>query len=605
MDTDQLSKLAQKMKAANEKDIEKAQRNVQGAGKSGFVSVKRYFPGLITFYIDYKRYPDAIDLVNKYLRLSGLQYRVKDVRGLKGVFNCSSSIFKLPMFCSTVDQWDKAVERLRERQKKKMRKIFAGCLMAFFAILLFSAYTHSMYASFEMKKNETGNINKTIAALDISIPFIGKAKLLEEFYTIYFKQLVTGPQYLDMYDYNLFKQSIIENERLKEKISAWKLSGPTRATFLNTIAKVNLGLQGRVLKQEKDYQQASMFFMKALNENDVVEDIFGNDFINSQIALLNAEVNMPLEEIKTFMKSELKEGNFNTYMAYGDLFKMLAPPNATNPEFIEYYGEAEANYREAVDIEPENVWVHIRIGHLLRDKFTLTGNETFYQMAEEEYLTAKELSVQQGLLPLGALISLGHLHKDKFYRTGDKQELQEGIRFYESALELDSNNIVAFYNLGGIYLREKELELAISYFEKILAINDKFVDSNFRLGNAYYLTFKETLNSTDLEKGKFYFRQQLEQDKQYGVTDFLERGGIQGYGQVIDQYAAMIKALKNDQKNVPLIQRARHILIEAYLRRNEQRDIKAAFEEFQKIKDTLSPQDAESILSRIQARNIG
>ena len=314
---------------------------------------------------------------------------------------------------------------------------------------------------------------------------------------------------------------------------------------------------------------------------------------------------MPLEEIKTFMKSELKEGNFNTYMAYGDLFKMLAPPNATNPEFIEYYGEAEANYREAVDIEPENVWVHIRIGHLLRDKFTLTGNETFYQMAEEEYLTAKELSVQQGLLPLGALISLGHLHKDKFYRTGDKQELQEGIRFYESALELDSNNIVAFYNLGGIYLREKELELAISYFEKILAINDKFVDSNFRLGNAYYLTFKETLNSTDLEKGKFYFRQQLEQDKQYGVTDFLERGGIQGYGQVIDQYAAMIKALKNDQKNVPLIQRARHILIEAYLRRNEQRDIKAAFEEFQKIKDTLSPQDAESILSRIQARNIG
>ncbi|MBI2577037.1 hypothetical protein HYV84_07525 [Candidatus Woesearchaeota archaeon] len=604
MQTDQLSKIAQKMRAANEKDIEKAQRKVQGAVQSGFHSVKKYFPGLITFYIDYKRYPDAIELANRYLRLSGLNHRVKDTRGLKKLFNCRPGIFKLPMFCGSVDDWEKAVMRLKEIRRKNIQKVVACFLSIVFGIFLFSAYTHSQYSSFDVKKNDTANLYGNIGVLEGSLPFWGKSILLEEYYGLYFKQLVTGPQYLDMYDYNLFKKSISDNEKLVEKIQSWKLSDETRDRFLNTIAKVNFGLQGRILKQEKDYQQASMFFMKALNENDVVEDIFGNDFINSQIALLNAEINMPLEEIKKFMKSELKEGNFNTYMAYGDLFKMLAPPNATAPEFIEYYGEAESNYRKAVSIEPGNVWVHIRLGHLLRDKFTLTGNESFYKMAEIEYLSAKELSAKQGLLPLGALISLGHLHKDRYYRTGDKQELQEGIGNYESALELDPNNIVAFYNLGGIYLREKEADAAISYFERILAINDKFVDSNFRAGDAYYLKFKETYNSTYLEKAKFFFRQQLEQDKQYGVTDFLERGGIQGYGQVIEQYTLMIKVLKNDQKNAPLISRARHILIEAYLRRNEQKDIKAAFEEFQRIKDTLSAKDAESILSRIQARNL-
>src|SRR3989338_1280223 len=285
METDQLSKIAQKMRAANEKDIEKAKRKVQGAVPSSFNSVKKYFPGLITYYIDYKRHPDAIELVNHYLKLSGLNHRVRDAHGLKRLFNCHSGIFKLPMFCSTVDDWERAVGRLKEIKRKNMQKAAACFLLMVFGIFLFSAYTHSQYRAFDVRKNETGNLYEHIGALEGSLPFLGKSRLLEEYYGLYFKQLVTGPQYLDMYDYNLFKQSIIDNEKLVDKIKSWKLSEGTRKRFLNTITKVNFGLQGRILKQEKDYQQASMFFMKALNENDVVEDIFGNDFINSQIAL--------------------------------------------------------------------------------------------------------------------------------------------------------------------------------------------------------------------------------------------------------------------------------------------------------------------------------
>jgi len=83
--------------------------------------------------------------------------------------------------------------------------------------------------------------------------------------------------------------------------------------------------------------------------------------------------------------------------------------------------------------------------------------------------------------------------------TGDIKELLEnGKRLYmknrhseamlqfQKALEKDSNNMVAIFNLGIIYLEREEQELAMKQFEKALEIKPDDYKSLCNLGGIYY-----------------------------------------------------------------------------------------------------------------------
>jgi len=62
-----------------------------------------------------------------------------------------------------------------------------------------------------------------------------------------------------------------------------------------------------------------------------------------------------------------------------------------------------------------------------------------------------------------------------------------GFTLFTRALEVTSNNYIAHLNLGNVLLRQKQLEEAISHYEKAIRIHRKYVDAHYNLGIALSL----------------------------------------------------------------------------------------------------------------------
>src|SRR3989338_10540744 len=114
MDTDKILELSKRITEISEDKISRYEKKVQDANKNEFKKVKGLFPLLLTYYTDSQRYADAIELANKYIGFSGLSYRISNKNDLKRFFNCKANIFKLPIYSSKAEQWDKAVEKLKK-----------------------------------------------------------------------------------------------------------------------------------------------------------------------------------------------------------------------------------------------------------------------------------------------------------------------------------------------------------------------------------------------------------------------------------------------------------------------------------------------------------
>ena len=137
---------------------------------------------------------------------------------------------------------------------------------------------------------------------------------------------------------------------------------------------------------------------------------------------------------------------------------------------------------------------------------------------------------------LFALVSLSGLMAVTWIQVG---YWQNSIKLFSHAIEVTSNNLIAYNSLGAAFEREGRFEEAIRYFSKMIEINPYAADAYFNLGNV--------LASQGDDKGAINrYMEALKYDQRhakahYNLGTVFQRGGQ--FDQAIDHY---IKALQID-----------------------------------------------------------
>ena len=86
---------------------------------------------------------------------------------------------------------------------------------------------------------------------------------------------------------------------------------------------------------------------------------------------------------------------------------------------------------------------------------------------------------------LGALLKYGTLISEV------NGNIERAIAYFNQALQIDPDNFVANFRLGQIYLeKQKNFQIALTYFKRIVEIRDKYWPGYFFL----YLCYKELLD---------------------------------------------------------------------------------------------------------------
>ncbi|MBP7652825.1 tetratricopeptide repeat protein [Candidatus Dependentiae bacterium] len=62
----------------------------------------------------------------------------------------------------------------------------------------------------------------------------------------------------------------------------------------------------------------------------------------------------------------------------------------------------------------------------------------------------------------------------------------EAMQYFQKAIEIDQNNVLAIFNMGIIYIDREEQELAMKQFERVLEIKPDDYKSLCNLGGIYY-----------------------------------------------------------------------------------------------------------------------
>lgn len=80
---------------------------------------------------------------------------------------------------------------------------------------------------------------------------------------------------------------------------------------------------------------------------------------------------------------------------------------------------------------------------------------------------------------------------DEFFNTGNncynKGDVENAIKNFQKAIELNPNHAEAYAKLGLIWYRYKEdYNTAIKYYLKAIEVNPNLAEAHFNLGNAYW-----------------------------------------------------------------------------------------------------------------------
>ncbi|HPN32543.1 MAG TPA: tetratricopeptide repeat protein [bacterium] len=71
-------------------------------------------------------------------------------------------------------------------------------------------------------------------------------------------------------------------------------------------------------------------------------------------------------------------------------------------------------------------------------------------------------------------------------RTYMRSNHSEAMQSFQKVIELDSNNVLAIFNMGIIYIDREEQELAMKQFERVLEIKPDDYKSLCNLGGIYF-----------------------------------------------------------------------------------------------------------------------
>jgi protein O-GlcNAc transferase len=124
------------------------------------------------------------------------------------------------------------------------------------------------------------------------------------------------------------------------------------------------------------------------------------------------------------------------------------------------FGEAEAQIRRAMELEPEDMWAHVYMGHLLWRRGVIEDSDALIQEAEVEFRWAQH-AAPEAALPVW---TLANLYED--------EENFEGAReLYERALELEPDNAIANMGFGRMLIKTGEPAAAEVFLERALLLD--------------------------------------------------------------------------------------------------------------------------------------
>ncbi len=134
---------------------------------------------------------------------------------------------------------------------------------------------------------------------------------------------------------------------------------------------------------------------------------------------------------------------------------------------IELFQEAIYYFEIAVDYAdiPEEIYVSLAFAYRQLDNF---------EKAEECILKAMEFAADE--------IMASEEFVDFYYVTG---KLDRGIQKAEELIDTDPYDIMAWYALGNLQLRNKNYEKAIEALEYCMAIDEDFLNAMVQLASAY------------------------------------------------------------------------------------------------------------------------
>ena len=69
--------------------------------------------------------------------------------------------------------------------------------------------------------------------------------------------------------------------------------------------------------------------------------------------------------------------------------------------------------------------------------------------------------------------------------------LRRAVKVYEEILRYDPNNVAVFLNLGGLYYRRGMMEKAIVFYERVIALKQKYAADYIVVSQDKFLDFDE------------------------------------------------------------------------------------------------------------------
>ncbi|ODS33392.1 MAG: O-linked GlcNAc transferase [Candidatus Scalindua rubra] len=171
----------------------------------------------------------------------------------------------------------------------------------------------------------------------------------------------------------------------------------------------------------------------------------------------------------------LEKGEIGGFVGFSDEISQETSIDELSDRGISYYdkgmiNEAIDEFKEVLEIDPEDVETHYNLGSAYADKGMFDEAITIYKKA-----------IEKNPEFIDAYLSLGELYLDM-------DLIDDAISLYKQALNANPDDSFLCFYLGEAYARNKQYKEAIINYNNAISINPMDPETQYRLAEAYYKT---------------------------------------------------------------------------------------------------------------------
>ena len=222
---------------------------------------------------------------------------------------------------------------------------------------------------------------------------------------------------------------------------------------------------------------------------------------------------------------------------------------------VRYYSHSKEAYFKVLDMEAENPYAIIGLGHLHYDFKEYREALSYWERMHERNRETVDIRV---------LTSIGNCHRKL-------KSFSDGVRYFDLALRRESSNFYALFGLADCYRGMNQQHNSLEYWNRILEQDPRNKVILTRAGDAYR-------NLGDLEKAVEYYQRALNIEfDTYAVLGLAIVAKIQNR---FDEAVESLKSLiQQDTRNYRLYLE----LADCLLRKGEKHQVIEVLEEFQRL----------------------